>query len=113
MTSKSGADGNVLVVTFCTLHWWSYFALASAGKPFNKMPLYLKSHSNGRKGAISEYDKKQRISKDVICDLYYVINERPVLISWEAEHFFWQKHHLEPDSIYPIHLFQKSPQILC
>ena len=46
-----------------------------------KCPFYLKSHPNGRKGAISEYDKRQRISKGVICDLYYVINGRPVPIS--------------------------------
>ena len=104
------------------MSWWSRFVTCTGGRILRshqqgnlstKCPFNLKSHPNGRKGAISEYDKKQRISKDVICDLYYVINERPVLISWEAEHFFWQKHHLEPDSIYTLHLFQKSPQSLC
>ena len=64
-----------LVVVFCARSH-------QQGNLSTKCPIYLKSHPNGRKGAISEYDKRQRISKGVICDfLYNVINGRPVHIS--------------------------------
>ena len=95
-----------LVVVFC----------ARSHQQWNlstKCPFYLKSHPYWRKGSISEYDKKQRIPKDVICDLYNVINGRPVLIFLGELYIFWPKYRLEPDSIYIIHLFQKSPQSLC
>ena len=72
-----------LVVVFC----------ARSHQQWNlstKCPFYLKSHPNGRKGAISEYDKKQRIPKDVICDLYNVINGRPVFIFLGELYIFGQ-----------------------
>ena len=71
------------------MSWWSRFAPCTGGRILRshqqgnlstKCPFYLKSQPNRRKEAISEYDKKQRISKDEICEFYYVINGRPVLI---------------------------------
>ena len=98
------------------MSWWSRFAPCTGGRILcshqqgnlsTECPFYLKSHPNGGKAAISEYDKKQRIPKDVTCDLYYVINGLPVLIFLGELYIFWPKYHLEPDSINTVYLFQK------
>ena len=71
------------------MSWWSRFAPCTGGCVLRshqqgnlstECPFYLKSHPNGRKEAISEHDKKQRTSKVVIYDLYYVISGCSVLI---------------------------------